>query len=416
MKISAIDVIPINAPLAPEIAPHLYRSNHPARLTLYRVELAGGAVGWGEVAGEPEDVSAFVGVDALAGLNAIAHGGVQMACFDAVGHALGLPAHRLMGRQARQRVPFAWWSNDLPPEVFADQVQQAAAAGFRVYKFKCRPWWDPIEQVAAAAAVAPPGFELWLDFNGHLREARLALPILRRLAEFDCVGGFESPIPQRDAAGYAELRTRIERPIAAHYGSGCCHVRSDSGYDRGVPALQQIEQRLCDGFVFGGDDVTQIRERAAVALEAHIPFWLQTVGGALRAAWIVQIVSTFRAGTLAHLATHNVFAEDVVDGPQPVAGLVDVPDSPGLGVPVDEARVARLRAAPEVERPRRLTTVVYADGSRWHFADEIQRHETFHFGHLPGFRPGVRLALQEDDGSSDFDDLFRRAGVAPVRE
>lgn len=39
-----------------------------------------------------------------------------MACYDAVGKALGVPAHALMGRQVRQHVPFAYWSIDLPPQ------------------------------------------------------------------------------------------------------------------------------------------------------------------------------------------------------------------------------------------------------------------------------------------------------------
>jgi L-alanine-DL-glutamate epimerase-like enolase superfamily enzyme len=417
MQIHAIDVIPLNMRLHPAIEPHLYRSGARARspVLLYRVQLANGAIGYGEDMGDLDDVSKYVGYDALQGLRAIPHAGVQMACYDAVGRALEVPAHVLMGKQVRQRVPLAYWSIDLPPETFAAQAAEAAAQGYRVYKYKSRPWWDPIEQVEAAAKLVPSGFKVWLDFNGHLREARLALPILQELERFDCVGGFESPIPQRDAAGYAELRRKLSRPIAAHYGSGCCHVASDPGYDRGVPALQQISERLCDGFVLGGSDVETLRQQAAVAAAGNLPFWIQVVGTGLRAAWVAHVASTCRQGTLSHLAAHNIWQDELVQLPPLVAGWLPAPTGPGLGIEVDPAQVEALRdAAPLGEEPRRISTVVYPDGVRYHFAGERQRHEAFYFGDLPGFVRGVRLDIWVDDDSTDFADLYARSAQAPV--
>lgn len=415
MKIKQIDTIPLKLDLIPEVAPHLYRSNHPGHIVLYRLHLENGTIGYGEDIGQPTDVSAFIGQNAIAGLKQISHNGVQMACYDAVGKALGLPAHALMGRQVRQHVPFAYWSIDLPPDVWATQTERAVSLGYQVYKFKCRPWWDPLEQIERVAAVAPKGFKFWLDFNGHLREARQALPILQALAEYDCVGGFESPIPQRDAAGYQTLRQKIDKPIAAHYGSGCCHVRSDPNYDKGVPALDQIKLGLCDGFVLGGGDVEAIRQKAAVAEEAHIPFWLQTVGAGLRAMWVAHVASVFIQGTLAHLAAHDLWQKDIVAPPQPTAGLMTVPNEPGLGIAVDENAIATLRIDDEPRPPlRRISTAIYPEGYCWHFATEQQRHEAYHFGDFPGFVPGIRLEIQEDDGSQDFDNLYNRCLAAPV--
>lgn len=414
MIIQSIDVVPLNLHYTPELMAHMPRSAHRGRLVLYRVHLADGTVGYGEEIGDPQDPAPYVGTDAVAGLRAIRHTGVQMACYDAVGKALGVPAHALMGRQVRSRVPFAYWTIDLPPDVWAAQAARAASLGYTVYKFKCRPWWDPVEQVARVAQAVPKGFTFWLDFNGHLREVRQALPVLQALAQYDCVGGFESPIPQRDAAGYRLLRQKIDRPIAAHFGSGCCHVRSDPGFDRGVPALTQIAEGLCDAFVFGGGDVETLRSQAAVAAEARIPFWIQTVGGGLRAAWVMHLASTCRQGTLSHLAAHEIWAEDVATPPRPTGGWVAVPDGPGLGVAVDEAAVARLQAGAPMAEPRRIAVVIYPDGTRWHFGSETQRHEAFYFGDLPGFVPGIRLEMREDDGSADFADLYARCATAPV--
>ncbi|HVC35440.1 MAG TPA: enolase C-terminal domain-like protein [Chloroflexota bacterium] len=415
MKIAQIDTIPLNMTFRPEVAPHMLRAiTHGTQVTLYRVELENGAEGYGDDMGGPVDPSAWVGRNALEALHQSRHGGVQMACFDAVGKALGVPAHVLMGRQVRDRVPFAYWTIDLPPAVLAQQIRHAASLGYTSYKFKCRPWWDPREQVAAAAEVAPRGFHLWIDFNGHLREARLALPVLQALAQYECVGGFESPIPQRDVEGYQIVRRSVDRPIVGHFGGGCCHVVSDRGFDNGVPGAVQLREQMFDGFVFGAANVDHLRSLAGVAHEFRKPFWIQTVGTALRAAWIAHLASTCSEALLSHLSAHDLWARDVAPAPRVVDGWLPVPSGPGLGIAPDPNAIEALRSAPPAPTVRRISTVVYPSGVRWHFADEQQRHEAFYFGHLPGFVPGVRLEVRDDDGSQDFAGLHSRCHESPV--
>lgn len=417
MRIDEVEAIALNLAFLPEVSPHMLRATtHGTGFTLYRVKLENGAEGFGDDYGAPIDPSNWLGRDAVAALRQGGHSGIQMACYDAVGKALDVPAHVLMGRQVRSRVPFAYWTIDLPSATLASQIQHAASLGYTSYKFKCRPWWDPREQIAAAAAAAPKGFRLWLDFNGHLREARLALPILQALAQYECVAGFESPIPQRDIEGYQILRRAIDRPIVGHYGGGCCHVVSDPDFDRGVPGAVQLREQMFDGYVLGSGDVDDVRSTAGVAHEFRRPFWIQTVGTALRAAWIAHLASTCDEAILSHLACHDLWVQDVAPAPRIVDGWLPVPNGPGLGISPDSAAIEALRLAPPKPKVPRVSTVVYRSGVRWNFADEQQRHEAFYFGHLPGFAAGVRLEVREDDGSPDFDDLFQRCRLAPVVE
>ncbi|MBI2942349.1 MAG: hypothetical protein HYY04_18125 [Chloroflexi bacterium] len=415
MQIIEVEAIPLHLRFTPEVEPHHLRAmTHGTAATLYRVRLANGVEGYGDDMGAPVDGLAWVDRSALEGLRQAKHGGIQMACYDAVGKALGVPAHVLMGRQVRGRVPFAYWTIDLPPAVLAHEVSRAASLGYTSYKFKCRPWWDPREQMAAAAEVAPAGFRLWLDFNGHLREARLAVPILKALAQHECVAGFESPIPQRDIEGYQIIRRAVDRPVVGHYGGGCCHVASDPDFDRGVPGAVQLREKLFDGFVLGGVDVEGLRALAGTLHQFRRPFWIQTVGTALRAAWVAHVASTCDQALLSHLSAHDLWRRDVAPRPHVVDGWVGVPGGPGLGITPDAEAIAELRAAPPTPRTRRVSTVVYPSGVRWHFADEQQRHEAFYFGHLPGFVPGIHLEVREDDGSVEFAELHTRCGVGPV--
>ena len=420
ITIRQIAAIPLTMMFRPDLAPHLIRSgllSFNNRMTLYRVELADGSIGYGDAMGEPTETTDFVGIDAMTGLRRIVHGGVQMALYDAVGKSLGVPAHALMGRQVRSSIALGYWTAEVPPEVLGRHVAEAAALGYRVYKTKCRPWWDPVAQVeAAAAAVGDSGLRLWLDFNGFLGNSRQALRVLRELARFDIVGGFESPIPQRDAEGYREIRAGIDRPVAAHFGSGCCHVRSVPRWDPGVPASEQISRNLCDAFVLGGPDVESLRSQAAVADEAGRPFWIQTIGSGLRAAWLAHLASTCRQATLSNLAAHTIWQRDLTELPAVRAGQLAVPEGPGLGVQLDEDAVEELRQLPAPEQPLRITTVVTADGTRRHFSSDGQRNEAFYMNEAVGFLPGTRLDTRTDDGSADFEDLFRRCSAVPVVE
>ena len=418
MKITEIEAIPINLWFIPEVASHMLRATtHHGRVTVYRLTLSDGSVGYGDDNGEPVEVASFIGLNVLEALSRVVASGIQMACYDAAGKALGLPAHTLMGRGVRSRVPFAYWTIDLPPSVWADQTKHAVSLGYTSYKFKCRPWWDPLEQIEAASKAAPPGFVFWLDFNGHLREARLALPILAALSEYECVGGFESPIPQRDLEGYKMLRRKIDKPIVGHYGGGCCHVKSDPTYDPGSSAAIQIREDVFDGFVLGGGDVEDVRAMASVAHEARKPFWIQMVGSGLRAAWVAHLASTCKQALLSHIAAHDLWVEDIIKGGLKVEdGWMQVPQGHGLGVEVDENAIEELRSAPPMPEAKKISTVVYPSGVKWHFSDEQERHEAFYFGHLPGFVRGIRLEVREDDGSNDFADLYSRCLESAVVE
>jgi L-alanine-DL-glutamate epimerase-like enolase superfamily enzyme len=416
VKIVEVEAIPLNLRFRPAVALDMLRAvTHRPQLTLYRLRLDNGAEGYGDRYGPVDDVSQWRGRSALEALHGSGHGGIEMAAYDAVGQALGVPAHRLMGRAVHQQVPFAYWTIDLPPAVLAEQVKTAARLGYTSYKFKCRPWWDPREQLAAAAAAAPAGFRLWLDFNGHLREARLALPVLGALEELECVAGFESPIPQRDVEGYRLLRRKLSRPIVGHVGGGCCHVVSDDDFDRGVPLTVQLTEAMFDGFVMGSD-IDQLRNQAGVAQTFHKPFWIQYVGTALRAAWIAHLASTCEEALLSHLAAHDLWAEDIAPAPPVVDGWMAVGQAPGLGLRPDPAAIEALRQAAPAPVPRTISTVIYPSGRRWHFADEQQRHEAFYFGHLPGFTAGIRLAVETDDGSAAFAARHARCRSAPMVE
>ena len=250
-----------------------------------------------------------------------------------------------------------------------------------------------------------------MDINGHLRDAQQAIPLLKKLQQFDCIGGIESPIPQRDVAGYKRIRSAIDLPIALHYGSGCCHVVSDLSYDRGAPAERQLHENLCDAFVLGGGTDTFGIDQ--ICYEHRKVFWIQAIGTSLRTALVAHIASVCRQTVLSSMSGHALWEKDVVSDPlAPVDGYLPVPSGSGLGIEPDEALLEEL-CGPPPPAMRRISSVAYPSGVRWHFSDEQERHEAFYFGKLPGFEHGIHLEVEEDDGSADFDRRFAACEHTP---
>ena len=70
--------------------------------------------------GNPAD---FLGDDSLGA-------GLQMALYDVVGKALGVPVYRLFNLpRIREWCPISWWNIDMPPEAFAEEAKEALENG-----------------------------------------------------------------------------------------------------------------------------------------------------------------------------------------------------------------------------------------------------------------------------------------------
>ena len=263
--------------------------------------------------------------------------GLQMALFDLVGKAMGVPCYRLMGSKVRDKCPISWWAIDMPPEDWAEEVKLAVRMGYTNAKLKARPWFDICEQVQAVSDATPNYFRLDLDFNGLLLNSGYAVPILRDLEEFPKVSIFETPIPQNDVRGYLKIKSRISRPIALHYG---------------VPNLTVcVRENVCDGFIIGGG-VSCVKRQASAAAEVNMPFWLQLVGTGITATFTLHLGSVLTHAIWPAITCHEIYSDDLIkDKIEVQGGFARVPERPGLGVTIDENALERLKIEHPAEKP-----------------------------------------------------------------
>jgi hypothetical protein len=98
-------------------------------------------------------------------------------------------------------------------------------------------------------------------------------------------------------------------------------------------------------------------------------------------------------------------------------GYIRVPEAPGLGVEVDEDALDQYRMEPPYEfpKPRLLLSIRRANGCVTHYANIRDCWREFGLGNEATDERGVRMHVTEDDGTTEWNELFERAKAAPVR-
>ena len=271
---------------------------------------------------------------------------LSMALYDLVAKAAGVPLYVLLGPRARRTVP-------LMPAIFpkdaadaATKAKRFADQGFKALKFKMMGDFDEdmANLRAIRAALGPEGL-IQGDANRGYRD-RDAL--LGHLAAFDAAGLdiFEDPL-DGSFEEYAALKGRSGVRIMIDVGA------------RSVSDIRRLlEMRCCDIInqhpcQQGGMSRALAQSHAAELM--GIPTGVGGTGflGVGTAAYhhLASVIGlSLPCGELGGLCDHG-FADDVVRENLPIAdGAVTIPDTPGIGVEIDDEALARL-----VSDERRVT-------------------------------------------------------------
>ena len=378
------------------------------------VELANGITGFGETMlyytwGTTSDSDVAFAKDKNAAdimWNDDLGAGLQIACFDAVGKSLGVPVHALLGKQVHQTTPVAWWDIDLPPEDVATETKAAAAAGYKAFKTKGRPWFDIWQQAKQGNDAAPDGFSITFDYNDTLLDAERGIPILKHLEQYPITKMVETPIPQGDISGNQRICAETKAAVAMHYGN--------------PKPVMAIREKVCHGFVIGGG-ASRVMNSGGVAAMANMPFWLQLVGSTITGVWSLHFGAVLSHATWPAVNCFQLYAKSPIKQPITVKeGFSSIPDGPGLGVELDwkvikQYTVTKPKSRPE---PQRLLETRWPDGRKMYVASNggvnYMLRKFMKPNDLPYFEAGVTTHLLFDDGSKEWQDLYARAWVKPV--
>jgi o-succinylbenzoate synthase len=217
------------------------------------------------------------------------------------------------------------------PEEAAAQAKAGMRLGYSCFKLKVGlP--DDLDRVAAVREALGSWPALRLDANGAW-EVDEAVEMIGVLADHD-LELVEQPC--RTLAELAKVRERVQVPIAA-----------DEPIRSGRDVRAAAEAGACDAVCLklascGG--VTPTREAIRVAREHGLePILSSTLDGPWGIAAALQVAAAERLSLACGLATLELFDARLarVLG-RPMAGVLEVPDGPGLGVEVDEDALAEV--------------------------------------------------------------------------
>jgi muconate cycloisomerase len=370
MKIVRIDTIPVDIPIDPTRALKSGGGGRHARsqFLLVKVHTDDGPVGLGEVSctprwsGEDHVTAAHIIATILAPLLAgedpthverlarvlrgtvaghpFTKAAVEMALWDILGKVAGLPLYRLLGGPVRDVVPTKFSVTGQPPPAAAQVAAWAAGQGFRMMKVKVGV--DPDEDVARVRAVREavgPDVRLGVDANGGWAP-RTAIRTIRRLGEFGIVF-VEQPVPPRDPSWLAEVRRGVEVPIVA-----------DESVYTPEDAMALVRAGAADVlsvYVGKAGGIGPARRIAALAEAAGLTC---TVGsnlemGVASAAMIHLAMATPGIGAEeipCDILGPFFYEDDILADPLLItAGEARPPEGPGLGVELDEEKIAYYR-------------------------------------------------------------------------
>ncbi|MFI9646211.1 glucarate dehydratase family protein [Streptomyces sp. NPDC052040] len=279
---------------------------------------------------------------------------VEVACLDALGKALGLPVHALLGGKVRDEVEYSaylfyrWaahpegvacepddWGAALDPAGVVAQARTFKERyGFGSFKLKGGVF-PPEEETAAIRALADafPGHPLRLDPNGAWTVAT-SLEVARELDGL--LEYLEDPALGTDAM--AEVAAGCAVPLATNM---CVTTFPEiqEAFTRGA-----VQVLLSDHHYWGGLRAT--RELAAVcrafgvALSMHSNTHLGVSLAAMTHAAATVPGLTHACDTHYPWQSEDVITERLAFR----GGRIAVPDAPGLGVTLDRDRLAALHA------------------------------------------------------------------------
>ncbi len=275
--------------------------------------------------------------------------GIEMALWDLLGRARGVPAWSLLGwQQAFQKTPYASVLFGADAQETLRRARNIRSKGFRAVKFGWAPFGASVDadadQVAAVAEGMGPDAILLIDagqiFGDDVDAAASRLPAMEKAG----VMLFEEPFSGHAYRAYGELAKRSSRVRMA--GGEAAHNRHMAEHliDYGSVGFVQIDCGRIGGLA-PAYDVARYADARGVTYINHTFTSNLALSASLQPYAGLQEHRLCEYPTdLQPLAAELTETRIVPDE----NGQISVPDAPGLGVTLDPAALETYRVDVEI--------------------------------------------------------------------
>ncbi len=284
---------------------------------------------------------------------------IDIALYDILGKRLGVPVHQLLGGKQRDVIPtFASCTAQSRQEAF-DQTRQLVAAGWDCVRtvpsyFDGGTIYEPRKSLAQTADEliamrAEFGRELVLGIDFHHRLSIAETASFCNMLPPGTLDFLEEPIRDETPEAYRTLRTMTDIPFAV--GEEFASKWQAGPYlEQGLTQYMRLDICNIGGFT-EAMKVAGWSERHYIDLMPHNPLGPVCTAATVHMSAAVPNFSWLetRQSPVEALGFHDpvLFPQQVrMEGP-----VYIVPDTPGLGVSVDEDAIAAAGAPVHVEPP-----------------------------------------------------------------
>ena len=273
--------------------------------------------------------------------------GAEIALWDLVGKACGQPLYRLLGGRCHERLPTyanGWYGGAGTPDQYAERGRAAVARGYRALKFDPfgTAWKDlSAEQetlalacVGAVRAAVGPEVGLMIEFHGRLSPAS-AIRMIHKLEPSNPLW-CEEPVAPECLDLLAEVKRQVRAPLAA--GERLCTL-AEFYQLCSLRAVDVVQMDLAHcGGILAGKKIAALAQARDLRVAPHC-----SIGPVALAACLHFDLSTPCFLIQEAFAEFDVpWRDELVGGRGTVRnGEVVLPDTPGLGLDLDEAALAR---------------------------------------------------------------------------
>lgn len=194
-----------------------------------------------------EDLWRALEYQGVQGVTQFAMSVVDIAIWDILGRAAGLPVYKMLGA-VRDRMPAyamcGWYrENDKDHSQYKRTINETLEIGYRAFKVKVGRFGldDDVERIEVGRKTAGKDIRIMVDAN----QAFNRVEAMRRGRVYQQLGCFwyEEPLPPWDHEGYAELAAALDMRIATGENEYNKHAFMDLMQRKGADVVQPDNRR-----------------------------------------------------------------------------------------------------------------------------------------------------------------------------
>jgi muconate cycloisomerase len=270
---------------------------------------------------------------------------LEFAAYDLAGKQCGLPVHRLLGGALRRKIAVTHSIGLIGFEEAEREAAQAVREGIRTIKIKIGVEPDrDVEMVRRVRDTVGPETALCVDANQGYRTVGEAVRTFRRMERNDLIY-FEQPVEGIERL--AEVARAIDAPVMADESAWNAHDVIQIAERRAAQIISIYTTK--PGGLYRAMEVAAVARAAGIICNVNgsvetgvgnlANLQLAAAAAPVVLSCVVPVSTPAEAQSPGNIAG-IYYTDDLIAEPMGfVDGAIDLPSGPGMGIPVDEAKI-----------------------------------------------------------------------------